>query len=195
MTTHLCIRPFACIRFFAIAGLAWCVFSAIARSAEPQPQAVRPTTAQAAIYSLAGDFSCTDNRTNSTWSYRLDDFANTPPTFPLLTSGNRDANALWGSDFPAPPMMWSDATGYWGIGKNVTGKELFSTRNGTRWAPGEVLFHPKGGASPARLVIAWTAPTSKTRSPPQPSRMPYVRNARPLWTATEFGGYNTMALR
>ena len=117
-------------------------------------------TAQAATYSLANDFSYTDNRTTSTWSYRMDDFANNPPAFPLLTSTNRDANALWGSDFPAPPMMWSDATGYWGIGKNVTGKELFSTRNGTRWAPGEVMFHPKGGASPSRLVVGWTAPNS-----------------------------------
>jgi beta-fructofuranosidase len=160
MTTHLCIRPFACIRFFAIAGLAWCAFSAIARSAEPQTQAALLTTAQAATYSLADDFSYTDNRTNSTWSYRLDDFANNPPTFPLLTSTNRDANALWGSDFPTPPMMWSEATGYWGIGKNVTGKELFSTKNGTRWAPGEVLFHPKGGDSPSGLVVGWTAPSS-----------------------------------
>jgi len=160
VTIHLCIRPFACIRIFAIAGLAWCSLLAIARSAEPQTQAALPTTARAATYSLANDFSYTVNRTNSTWSYRLDDYANNPPTFPLLTSSNRDANALWGSDFPTSPMMWSDATGYWGIGKNVTGKELFSTKNGTRWAPGEVLFHPKGGDSPSGLVVGWTAPSS-----------------------------------
>lgn len=117
-------------------------------------------TAEGATYSLAADFSYTENGANSLWSYRLDNFADNPPTFPLLTATNRDANALWGSDFPTPPMMWSDATGYWGIGKNVTGKELFSSRNGTTWAPGEVLFHLKGGASPSRLTICWTAPSS-----------------------------------
>lgn len=117
-------------------------------------------TARAATFSLASDFSSTDNRATSTWSYRMDDFANDPPTFPLLTSINRDANALWGSDFPSPPMMWSDSTGYWGIGKNTSGKEQFSTRNGTRWVPDEVMFHPKGGASPSGLVVGWTAPNS-----------------------------------
>ena len=122
--------------------------------------AARLTAAQAATFSLSDDFSYTDNRTNSTWSYRTDDFGNHPPTFPLLTSTNRDANALWGSDFAAPPRMWSDASGYWGIGKNVSGKEIFSSRNGTRWLPGEVLFHPKGGDSPSRLVVAWMAPSS-----------------------------------
>ena len=40
MTTHLCIRPLACIRFFAIAGLAWCAVWAVARSAEPYPSPV-----------------------------------------------------------------------------------------------------------------------------------------------------------
>ena len=56
--------------------------------------------------------------------------------------------------------MWSDSNGYWGIGRNDTGNEQFSTRNGTRWAPGEVLFHPKAGDSPSRLVIGWTAPSN-----------------------------------
>ena len=73
--------------------------------------AVRLTAVQAASFSLSGDFSYTDNRTNSTWSYRTDDFGNNTPTFPLLTATNRDANALWGSDFAAPPRMWSDASG------------------------------------------------------------------------------------
>jgi hypothetical protein len=117
-------------------------------------------TLRAATYSLAGDFSYTDNRTNSLWSYRLDDFASPSPAFPLLTSTNRDANGLWGSDFPTPPLMWSEASGYWGIGRNLTGKELFSSRNGTTWAPGEILFHPKGGASPSGLVVGWTAPSN-----------------------------------
>jgi alpha-L-fucosidase 2 len=116
------------------------------------------TNAQAAAsYSLAGDFSYTDNRTNSIWSYRMDDYANTPPAFlPLLTSTKRNAKMLWGTDFANPPMMWSEETGYWGIGKNTTG--VAQTGSGVTWAPGEVLLHPKGGASPAGLVIAWTAP-------------------------------------
>ena len=117
-------------------------------------------TTQAETFSLSGDFSYTDNHATSTWSYRMDDFANDPPTFPLLASSNRDANALWGSDFPSPPRMWSEGTGYWGIGKSISGKEQFSTRNGTRWAPGEVMLHPKGGASPSGLVVGWTAPRS-----------------------------------
>ncbi len=114
----------------------------------------------ATVFSLAADFSMADNRADGTWSYRLEDFGNSPPSFPVLPSSNRDANALWGSDFPEPPAMWSEATGYWGIGKNISGKEQFSSRNGTRWAPGEVLFHPKAGASPSRLVVAWTAPAN-----------------------------------
>jgi len=118
------------------------------------------TSAQAATYSysMARDFSYTDNRINSTWSYRLDDSGDRPPTFPLLTLTNRDANAVWGSEFPEPPMMWSEGAGYWGIGKNLTGREQFSSRNNTRWAPGEVLLHPKAGASPSGLVVGWTAP-------------------------------------
>lgn len=120
----------------------------------PPSSASEPVT-----YSLARDFSYTDNRTDSTWSYRLDDFGNLPPAFPLLTSTHRDANALWGSDFPTPPRMWSEDTGYWGIGKNTTG--VAQTGSGVTWAPGEVLLHPKAGASPARLVVAWTAPSNQ----------------------------------
>ena len=116
--------------------------------------------APAASFSLAGDFSYTENSSNSLWSYRLDDFAHQPPDFPLLSSTNRNANTVWGSDFPTPPTMWSDDSGYWGIGENLTGRELFSSKNGTRWASGEVLFHPKGGASPAGLVVGWTAPSN-----------------------------------
>ena len=118
------------------------------------------TPAVAVTFSLVRDFSLTNNHPNSTWSYRLDDASQAPSTFPLLTATDRDANALWGSDFPAPPKMWSDGAGYWGIGRNLTGQEQFSARNGTRWAPGEVLFHPKHGAAPSRLVVAWTAPSN-----------------------------------
>lgn len=113
---------------------------------------------RAATYSLADDFSYTDNGANSIWSYRLDDSAQPSPTFPLLTVRDRDANQLWGSAFPTPPRMWSEANGYWGIGKNESGGELFSAPNGTRWAPGEVLFHPMAGAAPSHLAVCWTAP-------------------------------------
>lgn len=117
-----------------------------------------PNPVQATTYSLAGDFSYTENRTDSTWSYRLDDCDHDPPKFPLLNVTSRDANEIWGSDFPTPPVMWSEDSGYWGIGKNLTGEEQFSSRNDTRWAPGEVLLHPKAGSSPTGLVVGWTAP-------------------------------------
>ena len=118
------------------------------------------TTAQAAAaFSLAGDFSYTANGTNSTWSYRLDDYTNKTPAFlPLLTFTNRNAKEVWGAPFANPPIMWSEATGYWGIGKNTTG--VAQLGSGVTWAPGEVLLHPKGGAAPARLVIAWIAPSN-----------------------------------
>ncbi len=54
--------------------------------------------------------------------------------------------------------MWSDPSGYWAIGRNASGREQYSDRNDARWAPGEVLLHPKAGQSPGGLVIAWTAP-------------------------------------
>ncbi len=120
--------------------------------------AVLLSPAQAATYSLAGDFSYTQNCADSTWSYRLDDRANDPPAFPLLTLNSRNANEIWGSDFPTAPRMWSAESGYWGIGKNLTGKEQFSSRNNARWSSGEVLLHPKAGASPSGLVVCWTAP-------------------------------------
>ena len=116
------------------------------------------TSAQAATFSLAGDFSYTENNANSTWSFRLDDGAHDRPAFPLLPLPDRNANDIWGSDFPAPPMMWSEGTGYWGIGKNLTGEEQFSSRNDLRWAPNEVLLHPKAGDPPSGLVVGWTAP-------------------------------------
>ena len=55
-------------------------------------------------------------------------------------------------------MMWSEDSGYWGIGRNLTGKEQFSSRNNTRWSPGEVLLHPKAGDASSGLVVGWTAP-------------------------------------
>ncbi len=116
-------------------------------------------TAKAETFSLAGDFSTTENNANSTWSFRMDDYANNPPTFlPLLDDNSRNANTLWGTTFATPPVMWSEGGGYWGIGKNTAGVE--QSANGVTWAPSEVLLHPKGGGSPARLVIAWRAPRS-----------------------------------
>ncbi|MDB6036117.1 MAG: C-terminal target protein [Verrucomicrobiales bacterium] len=110
-----------------------------------------------ATYSLAGDFTYAENNADSLWSFRMDDFANNPPTFlPLLNDTSRDAATLWGIPFPTPPILWSEGGGYWGIGKNTTGVE--QSAGGVVWAPNEVLLHPKGGGSPARLVIAWRAP-------------------------------------
>jgi alpha-L-fucosidase 2 len=145
-------RQWDSARFLAIAGLSWCAILAVARAAEPQK------TVPARTFSLAGDFSYTANRADSTWSFRMDDYAENPPAFlPLLTTTRRNAKMLWGADFAHPPMMWSEETGYWGIGKNTTG--VVQTGSGITWAPGEVLLHPKSGVSPSRLVIAWTAPS------------------------------------
>ncbi len=112
----------------------------------------------AQTWSLADDFSPTANPAGSAWTYRMDDSSSPSPVFPLLSHANRDANALWGSEFSKPPLMWSDESGYWGIGRNTGDDEQVSARNGTRWAPGEVLLHPKGAAPVSGLVIGWTAP-------------------------------------
>lgn len=114
----------------------------------------------ALTYSLADDFSLTDNGASSVWSYRMDDSSSPSPFFPLLSLAKRDANVLWGSEFAKPPLMWSEETGYWGIGRNTSGEEQVSARNGVRWAPGEVLLHPSGAVPTAGLVIGWTAPGS-----------------------------------
>jgi beta-fructofuranosidase len=122
-------------------------------------QASFPASAEAAIFSLANDFSYSENSAKSVWSYRMDDMAESHPAFPLLKLHDRDANSLWGSTFADPPIMWSDAEGYWGIGKNTTGREQSSPGNDVRWAPGEVLLHPRNGGSPSRLAIGWKAPS------------------------------------
>lgn len=109
-------------------------------------------------WSLARDFSIDENHSESTWSYHLDDRENKIPAFPLLTRNDRDVNQIWGSDFETPPKSWSGESGYWCIGKNDTGHELFASRNKAKWPVGEVLLHPKGGASPAGLVVGWTSP-------------------------------------
>lgn len=127
-----------------------------------RPPASPPEESGARVvsFSLAHDFSDAENDVSRIWSYRMDDGSRPAPVFPLLGPAKRDANALWGSDFARPPVMWSEEAGYWGIGRNTSGEEQVSTRNGVRWAPGEVLLHPRGPApaTPAGLVIAWTAP-------------------------------------
>lgn len=110
------------------------------------------------LYSLADDFSLTGNAAGGTWSYGVDDASGPSPVWRRLSAARRDANALWGSEFAQPPLMWSDGSGYWGIGKNTSGEEQVSARNEVRWAPGEVLLHPGGAAPASGLVIGWTAP-------------------------------------
>jgi PEP-CTERM motif len=114
---------------------------------------------QAAItWSLADDFSYAQNSDTSTWSYRLDDNSG---NYPLLTTNTRNANDLWGTTFANPPQMWSDPSGYWGIGKNLSGVTQTSSFSNTNWAPDEVLFHPEG-AIPGRLVVSWLAAADMT---------------------------------
>lgn len=110
----------------------------------------------AMTFSLADDFAL--EKLDGIWTYRLTDAAKPPDSWPLLAANHRTANELWGSDFATPPRMWSDETGYWGIGRNDTGRELLSSRNGTKWSPGEILLHPKGAEPPNGLAICWTAP-------------------------------------
>lgn len=117
-----------------------------------------PERAEGETWSLAKDFSCAENKPESTWSYRLDDRNSDTPRFPLLIRNDRDANQIWGSDFATPPRMWSEESGYWCIGKNDTVGQLFSSRNHTKWPAGEVLLHPKAGGSPTGLVVGWTSP-------------------------------------
>lgn len=109
-------------------------------------------------WSLARDFPMNENDSESTWSFHLDDQDSRIPVFPLLTRNDRDANQIWGSNFETPPKTWSGESGYWCIGRNDTGRELFSSRNQAKWPVREVLLHPKGGDSPAGLVVSWKSP-------------------------------------
>lgn len=108
-------------------------------------------------WSLARDFSYAENGDTSTWSYRRDDNSG---NYPLLTVNTRNANNLWGSTFADPPQMWSDATGYWGVGVNLSGATQ-SSAPGVNWAPDEVLFHPEGDV-PGRMVFSWLSPRDMT---------------------------------
>lgn len=119
----------------------------------------------AQTWSLADDFSLSVNTTTSTWSYGLATADGSPdPTSNLFATNTRNANELWNTTFTVPPTMWSDADGYWGIGRNDTG--VIQTSDPISWAPGEILIHPKytlGGAEfPGRLVISWLAPSDTT---------------------------------
>lgn len=119
--------------------------------------------AEAATWSLADDFSLAANP-NGVWSYQLEDDAPDSGTYTPLSVNTRTALDVWGTNFPTSPTMWSDATGYWGAGKNTTG--VTQNFNTISWAPGEILFHPKSGVAPdtfpARLVFSWEAPSDMT---------------------------------
>ncbi|MFN0128600.1 MAG: GH32 C-terminal domain-containing protein [Verrucomicrobiales bacterium] len=149
------IRIRSCAALVA-AGL---VFSCIPIQAhDPEPGPRQEADTRAVLYSLADDFYDEGNNADRVWTYGVDDTSGPFPVLRFLSLAKRDANALWGSEFAKPPLMWSEASGYWGIGRNLSGEEQVSARNGVRWAPGEVLLHP-GGSDPASgLVVGWTAP-------------------------------------
>ncbi|MEX2186982.1 MAG: GH32 C-terminal domain-containing protein [Pirellulales bacterium] len=151
----VCQRNFACWLVAVCVATVCVVGTAFAASAHANES---PKAEPNETFSLADDFSLNKNDAGSVWSYGLYDPARTPSSLAMLAVSKRTANELWGSDFDSPPRMWSDAAGYWGIGRNDSGRELVSTRNGTKWSPGEILLHPKGGESPAGLAICWTAP-------------------------------------
>ena len=111
------------------------------------------------VYSLADDFSLAANSTSSTWSYGL-----MPSGYgqygisSYFTSNTRDANNLWATGFASPPTMRSDATGYWGVGRNDSGVTQTST-DVPGWAPGEIFLHPSNEQG---MVVSWLAPSSMT---------------------------------
>lgn len=142
-----CMRrwPAVCIAMFCVAATV--AFSGMSARSE-----------EAARFSLAEGLAAAELGVGGAWSFRLIDAPNPVDAWPLLDASSRTANELWGSDFDATPKMHSQAAGYWGIGRNDSGRELFSDRNQARWPPGGVLLHPKGGGSPAGLAICWTAP-------------------------------------
>ena len=112
-------------------------------------------------WSLARDFSSAENENDSesTWSYRLDDRHGDSSSFPLLKFSERNANEIWGSNFATPPKMWSGKNGLLvHRQERYPVANCFSSRNKAKWPVGEVLLHPKGGTSPAGLVVGWTSP-------------------------------------
>lgn len=112
------------------------------------------------VWNLATDFSLAANP-NGAWTYQMevtpgdDDTAYTP-----IADNTIHANTIWGTTFATPPVMRTEGTGFWGIGRNDTGAT--QTSNAVTWAPGEVLFHPKPGfaGSGGRFVITWQAPAN-----------------------------------
>ncbi|MFZ9855464.1 MAG: GH32 C-terminal domain-containing protein [Limisphaerales bacterium] len=110
------------------------------------------------VFALADGFSTGRNEAHTTWTFQVGNPEKGASGLRFLAVSGRDANQLWGSDFAAPPRMWADADGYWGIGRNDSDVPQVSTRNDTTWRPGEVLLHPRGGEAPTDLVIGWTAP-------------------------------------
>lgn len=119
----------------------------------------------ATTWSLADDFSLSGNSNTSTWSYGLAGTQGSPDHLSNLFGTNtRNANQLWATGFTVPPAMLSDATDYWGIGRNDTG--VTQTHGSISWASGEILIHPKytlGNTEfPGRLIISWLAPSAMT---------------------------------
>ena len=112
------------------------------------------------VWNLATDFSLTANP-NGAWVYQMevtpgdDDTAYTP-----IAVNTNSANVIWGTTFASPPIMRTEASGFWGIGRNDTA--VTQTSPAVTWAPGEVLFHPKPdfGGSGGRFVITWQAPAN-----------------------------------
>ncbi len=118
---------------------------------------------QAVTYSLANDFSYTNNSDTSIWSYRTgSDGASwgLTETYPLLMTTS-NANTVWGSAFPTSPTLAGDGN-YWGIGKNTTGSDQVWAGYMT-WKAGDVMFHPgNSDTSHYGLVVSWLAPATGT---------------------------------
>lgn len=115
------------------------------------------------VDSLASDFSLAANSSSTTWSYgRIPSDYSQYGISSYLASNTRNANELWGTVFASPPTMWSDATGYWGVGRNDSG--VTQSASGIVWAPGEILLHPAAanGADPLAMAFSWLAPSDMT---------------------------------
>jgi hypothetical protein len=116
--------------------------------------------------SLENDFTLASNTNSDTWSYRLSDWATVPhPTFSqLLTDNTASSNTRWDATFATAPTLRSDASGYWGIGRNDTGspQTTLGSLGTVTWPAGQVWAYPSNDGYPLRLVISWLAPGNGT---------------------------------
>ena len=93
------------------------------------------------VWSLVDDFSLASNP-NGAWTYQLEVTAGDDDSaYTSLDTNTRTANDIWGTSFASAPTMRSEASGFWGIGRNDTGATQTSAN--VFWDPNEVLFHPK----------------------------------------------------